>query len=306
VGAGDLDRLGLPDGDVLRDTIRVANPLSEERPLLTTTLLPGLLETAARNLGRGAGAVGIYETAPVFFPTPERLKAPILGVDWRPDPGDLAKLQAAVPHQPLTLGVVLAGERERSGWWGSGRSSSWADAVQVVREVGRVLGIEVEVVQSVRAPWHPGRCAELRVEGVEFGHAGELHPSVCAAYGVPVRTAAVEVDLEFLVARAPAVVQPEGLSTYPVAKEDVAFELDLDVPAADVQAVIAAAAGPLLESVRVFDLYTGAPIPAGRKSLAFALRFRAPDRTLTEAETAAARDAAVAAVVETFGAIHRA
>jgi phenylalanyl-tRNA synthetase beta chain len=306
VGASDFDRLGLPDDDVLRSTIRIANPLSEERPLLTTTLLPALLDTAARNVGRGTGSVAIYETAPVFFPTPDRLKAPILGVDRRPDEADLRKLMAAVPRQPLTLGVVLAGEREGSGWWGSGRASSWADAVQVVREVGRVLGVEVEVVQAARAPWHPGRCAQLLVDGEELGYAGELHPAVCTAYGVPARTSAVEVDLGFLISKAPAVVQAEPFSSYPVAKEDVAFELDAAVPADDVARTIRDAAGPLLESVRVFDLYTGPPIPAGKKSLAFALRFRAPDRTLTEAETAEARDRAVAAVVRKFGAVHRA
>jgi phenylalanyl-tRNA synthetase beta chain len=306
VGRADFDRLDLPDEDVLRSTIRVANPLSEERPLLTTTLLPGLLETAARNLGRGTGSVAIYETAPVFLPTPDRLKAPILGVDWRPDDADLHKLMAAVPHQPLMLAAVLSGERERSGWWGAGRPAVWADAVEVVREVARVLGLEVEVVRATRAPWHPGRCAQLRVDGQELGHAGELHPSVCAAYGVAPRTAALEVDLELLISRAPAVVQSEPFSSYPVAKEDVAFELDAAVAAGDVVRTIRDAAGALLESVRVFDLYTGPPIQPGKKSLAFALRFRAPDRTLTEAETAEARDRAVAAVVKEFGAVHRA
>jgi phenylalanyl-tRNA synthetase beta chain len=306
VGTADFDRLGLPADDVLRGTIAVANPLSEERPLLTTTLLPGLMETAARNVGRGMTDLAIYETAPVFLPTPDRLKAPILGVEWRPDDADLAKLMAAVPSQPLTLGAVLAGQREASGWWGKGRAASWADAVQVVRGVARVLGVEIEVVQATRAPWHPGRCAQLRVGGEEFGHAGELHPAVCAAYGLPPRTSAVEVDLDFLIARAPAVVRPRPFSTYPVAKEDVAFELDAGVPAEAVARTIRESAGPLLESVRVFDLYTGPPIPAGKKSLAFALRFRAPDRTLTEAETAEARDRAVARVVSEFGAVHRA
>ena len=242
----------------------------------------------------------------MFFPTPDRRKAPILGVDRRPDDAELQRLMEAVPHQPLTLAAVLSGDAERSGWWGAGRPTSWADAVQVVREVARVLGVEVEVVQGVRAPWHPGRCAQLRVDGQELGHAGVVHPSVCAAYGVPARTAAVEVDLELLVSRAPAAVQSVPFSSYPVAKEDVAFELDAAVAAGDVVSTIRGAAGALLESVRVFDVYTGSPIPAGKKSLAFALRFRAPDRTLTEAETAEARDRVVAAVVREFGAVHRA
>jgi len=305
VGPADLDRLGLAGDDGRRDTIRVANPLSEERPLLTTTLLPALLDTAARNLGRGAGSVAIYETAPVFEPTPERLKAPILGVDWRPDQADLDKLFAAVPHQPLRLGVVLAGDREASGWWGEGRAATWADAVQVVREVARVLAVDLTVEQATRAPWHPGRCARFVVDGAEVGHAGELHPAVCKAYGVPARTSAVEVDLEALIASAPATVQPERFSTYPVAKEDVALVVDRALPSAVLAATLREGAGPLLESVRLFDVYESEQIGAGKRSLAFALRFRAPDRTLTEAETGAARDAAVALAAERHGAVRR-
>jgi phenylalanyl-tRNA synthetase beta chain len=305
VGAGDFDRLGLPEDDPLRSTIRVANPLSEKAPLLTTTLLPALLETTARNLGRGLGNLGIFETAPVFTPTPQRLKAPILGVDSRPDAADLDKLLAAVPEQPLTLGVVLAGDRDLPGWWGEGRAATWADAVQVVREVGRVLRVDVEVVQARREPWHPGRCAQLRLGDVVLGHAGELHPTVCQAYGVPPRTCAVEVDLDALIRAAPAVVTAPDLSSYPVAKEDVALVVDADLPAAELEATLREGAGPLLESVRLFDVYTGGQVGEGKVSLAFALRFRADDRTLTEAETGAARDAAVVLAAQRHGAVQR-
>jgi phenylalanyl-tRNA synthetase beta chain len=305
VGASDFDRLGLPADDVLRDTVRVANPLSDEEPLLTTSLLPGLLKAAGRNAGRGATSVALYETASVFFPTPDHAKAPILGVDWRPDQADLDKLFAAIPSQPLFLGAVLAGDWEQPGWWGAGRQASWADAVQVVRHVAGVLGVEVEVVQAVRAPWHPGRCAEIRVAGHEVGHAGEVHPSVCKAYGVPPRTSAVEVDLGQLIEHAPAVLQAPRFSTYPVAKEDVALVVDADLPAAVLADTLREGAGELLESVRLFDVYTGEQIGSGKKSLAFALRFRAPDRTLTEADTAAARDAAVALAADRHGAVQR-
>ena len=176
--------------------------------------------------------MAVYETAPVFLPTPDRLRAPILGVDRRPDDDALAALLAAVPRQPLMLGAVLAGERQASGWWGGGRPVSWADAVQVVRELARVLGVDVEVERSVHPPWHPGRCARLSVLGEPLGHAGELHPSVCTAYGVPARTAALEVDLDLLIAASPLAVQAPALSTYPVAKEDVALVVDADLPAA--------------------------------------------------------------------------
>jgi phenylalanyl-tRNA synthetase beta chain len=305
VGEGDLDRLGIPAEDPRRSTIRVANPLSTEAPLLATTLLPGLLATTARNVGRGASGVAVYETAPVFLPTPERLKAPILGVAWRPDEADLAKLMAAVPSQPLTLAVVLAGDRQPAGWWGPARPASWADAVQVVREVARVLGVEVRVSQGVCEPWHPGRCARLIVGDDVLGHAGELHPRVCQAYGVPARTCAVEVDLDLLIRRAPDVVRAPTLSTYPVAKEDVALLVDADLPAAELAATLQEGAGPLLESVRLFDVWTGGQVGPGKKSLAFALRFRAPDRTLTEAETGAARDSAVSLAAERHGAVQR-
>jgi phenylalanyl-tRNA synthetase beta chain len=305
VGDRDLDRLGLPADDPLRETIRVANPLSVEAPLLTTTLLPGLLHTTARNVGRGAGSIGVYETAPVFFPTPDHLKAPILGVAWRPDEADLAKLMAAVPRQPLTLAVVLAGDRHPSGWWGAARPGTWADAIQLVREVARVLGVQVQVSQATREPWHPGRCAALHIEGEELGHAGELHPAVCQAYGVPPRTCALEVDLDLLVRSAPDVVRAPTFSTYPVAKEDVALVVDVDLPAATLAATLAEGAGPLLESVRLFDVWTGDQVGPGKKSLAFALRFRAPDRTLTESETAAARAAAVSLAAQRHGAVQR-
>jgi phenylalanyl-tRNA synthetase beta chain len=315
LGQGHLDRLGLPADDVRRSTVRVANPLSEEAPELATTLLPALLETVARNVGRGTTSPALFETAPVFAPTEGRLRAPILGVDRRPTDAELQTLLAAVPEQPLHLAIVLAGDREASGWWGRGRQASWADAVEVVREVARVLAVDVEVAQAALAPWHPGRCAEIRLAGggtldgtaaTVVGHAGELHPSVCRSYHVPARTCAVEVDLGLLIASAPTAAQAPRLSTYPVAKEDVALVVDAALPAETLAQTLREGAGELLESVRLFDVWTGEQIGAGRKSLAFALRFRAPDRTLTEAETSAARDAAVALAAQRHGAVQRA
>lgn len=306
VGPADFDRLGLGEDDELRETIRMANPLSQEEPFLTTTLLPALLRAAGRNLGRGAPGVAIFETAAVFRPRPGRPTAPILGVDRRPDEAELEALLSAVPAQPLFLAAVLAGERQPSGWWGPGRSAGWADAVAVGRETARMLGLELDAVQATRAPWHPGRCAELYVDGVVAGHAGELHPAVCKAYGLPARSSAVELDLDALIARAPAVVPAPRLSSYPVAKEDVALIVDAGLPAATVSETLREGAGRLLESVRLFDVYTGEQVGEGKKSLAFALRFRAPDRTLTEVEAAAARDAAVALAVERHAAVHRA
>ncbi len=305
VGPADFDNLDLPQDDERRRTVDIANPLSEEEPSLTTTLLPGLLRTAARNVGRGRTSLGIFETAAVFLPTPDGGPAPILDVDRRPTAEELEPLFAAVPDQPRHLGVVLTGEREAGGWWGAGRAASWADAVQVVREVARVLGVEVTVSAATKTPWHPGRCAAVSVGETLVGHAGELHPKVCKAFGVPARTSAVEVDLDALVEASRGLTTSPEFSTMPLAKEDVALVVDDSVPAADVAATLREGAGELLESVRLFDVYTGEQIGAGKKSLAFALRFRAPDRTLTEAETSAARDAAVALAAQRHGAVQR-
>ena len=136
VGDAAFDPLGLPADDVLRKTVRLANPLSAEEPSYTTTLLPGLLRAAARNLGRGAPGVPLFETGTVAFPV-DRGPAPIYGVDWRPSDDELAKLFEAIPAQPLHLAVVLAGERERAGWWGAGRAAGWSDAIGLVRRARR-------------------------------------------------------------------------------------------------------------------------------------------------------------------------
>ncbi|QWF20251.1 phenylalanine--tRNA ligase subunit beta [Nocardioides sp. LMS-CY] len=309
VGDATFDALGLPADDELRHTVRLANPLSSEEPAYTTTLLPGLLKAAARNVGRGAPGVALFETGTVAFPA-DRGPAPIYGVDWRPSDDELAKLFEAIPDQPLHLAVVLAGERERGGWWGEGRDAGWADAVGLVRRLAAELGVETDVAAAQRMPWHPGRCAQVRLagpgDGLAIGYAGELHPKVCQAFGLPPRSAALEIDLDALMRHARDVTPGPDFSAYPVAKEDVALVVDTEVTSADVESALREGAGDLLEAVRLFDVYTGEQLGAGKKSLAFALRFRAADRTLTEEETAAARDAAVALAAQRTGAVQRA
>jgi phenylalanyl-tRNA synthetase beta chain len=304
VGDDTFDALGLADDDVLRRTVRLSNPLSTEKPLYTTTLLPGVLDSAARNLGRGATGVALFEMATVAFPA-GRGPAPVYGVDWRPTDAEMAKLFEAIPAQPLFLAAVLTGEREPAGWWGEGRAADWSDAIELVRELGRELGVDVRVEQAARMPWHPSRCARVLVGEEEFGHAGELHPRVCRTFGLPRGTAALEIDLDFLMSRALEVRRAPAFSHQPVAKEDVALVVDESVPAADVESALREGAGELLESIRLFDVYTGPQVGEGKKSLAFALRFRAFDRTLTEAETGAARDAAVASAAAAVGAVQR-
>lgn len=305
VGPADFDALGLDAEDPRRATVNLTNPLSDEEPGLQTTLLPGLLRTAARNVGRGQTDLALFQSAPVFLPKPDSKAAPIPPVTGRPSDAELQSLYDALPEQPLQLGVVLSGARVPAGWWGKGESHGWAEAVAIARAVASSVGVEIAVRNTEKSPWHPGRCAEVLLGEDVVGYAGELHPKVCQAFGLPARTSAVELDLDKLIAAGPAMVAASPFSSYPVAKEDVALIVPADLAAADVEAALTEGAGELLESIRLFDLYTGEQIGEGKKSLAFALRFRAADRTLTEAEVSQARQAAVQVAVDRFGAVQR-
>ena len=300
-GPADFDRLGLTADDHRRRQVLLENPLSAEEPGMTTTLLVGLLKAAALNVGRGHADVALVETGRVFLPATDAPDAPIYGVDRRPSEAELEALERALPAQPWHIGLVMAGHRESAGWYGAGRPVSWSDAVDIVRTLAASFHVDVEARPADVRPWHPGRTAAIVVRSTDsghasatIGHAGELHPRVCRAWGLPERTVAAELDLDALVAAAPDLGPRPAFSSFPVAKEDLAFIVADTVSAAELHHVVAGSSD-LIESVRLFDVYTGDQVPPGHKSLAFALRLRAPDRTLTEDEIRAAREAAVAA-----------
>ncbi|MER5376930.1 phenylalanine--tRNA ligase subunit beta [Streptomyces sp. NPDC002553] len=310
VGEQVFDQLGLAAGDPARRVVKLVNPLNDEEPALRTTLLPGLLAALRRNDGRGSHDLALFETGLVFHPREERPAAVRLPVDRRPTEAEIAALDAALPEQPRHVAVVLAGAREQAGWWGKGRPADWADAVEAARTVAREAGAELVVRSGQYGPWHPGRCAELAVVvgGGErvVGHAGELHPRVLKALGLPARTSAMELDLDVLERVGDDTPQAPSISSFPVATQDVALVVDKFVPHADVEAALREGAGELLENIRLFDVYENAEqLGEGRKSLAYALRFRAGDRTLTVDEASAARDAAVALAGERTGAVLR-
>jgi phenylalanyl-tRNA synthetase beta chain len=277
---------------------RLVNPLAETESLLRPSLLPGLLAAALRNVGRGLTDVALFETG-VVFPTPgSSASAPSAAA--RPSDDELAALNAALPAQPRHIGLVLAGTRQ-------GRPVDWADAAESVLALGRSLGLTLATRRVEWGPWHPGRCAEIQLDGRRVGFAGELHPRVVTALSLPSRTAAAEANLDIIVAAALAAgpVPAPVVSPYPPSSVDVALVVAEEVPAADVEAALRDGAGPLLEHLRLFDVYSGPQVGAGRRSLAYSLRFRAPDRTLTDVEVLAARDVAVDEAARRTGAVLR-
>ncbi|MBD0837922.1 phenylalanine--tRNA ligase subunit beta [Streptomyces sp. TRM68416] len=310
IGEQVFDQLGLDADDPARRVVKLTNPLNDEEPALRTSLLPGLLAALRRNDGRGSHDLALFETGLVFQPREERGTAAHLPVDRRPTDEEIAALDAVLPEQPRHVAVVLAGAREQAGWWGKGRPAGWADAVEAARTVATEAGAELIVRSGQYGPWHPGRCAELAVvvDGTEtvVGHAGELHPRVLKTLGLPARTCAAELNLDLLERVGDDTPQAPSISTFPVATQDVALVVDRFVPHAEVEAALREGAGSLLEAIRLFDVYENAEqLGDGKKSLAYALRFRAGDRTLTVDEASAARDAAVALAGERTGAVLR-
>jgi phenylalanyl-tRNA synthetase beta chain len=295
------ERLMLDPDDGRWPAIRLANPVSEQEPYLRPSLLPGLLAAAARNLARGTTDVAVYEVGPVFRPAPgPPVETPPAGV--RPNDDVVAAMENSVPFQPLHAAVVLVGDREPAGWWGAGRSVDWTDAIDAAQAAAAAVGLSLTVEADPHAPWHPGRCASLLAAGRLVGHAGELHPRVVEAFDLPPRSCAMELRVDELLLAAPDLATAPTMSTYPPATFDLAVVVADDVPAAAVTAALRSGAGELVEQVRLFDVYAGDQVPAGHRSLAFAFRLRAADRTLTADDVAAARSGAIAAAEDALDA----
>ena len=260
------DHLMLPPDDDRRQAVRLANPLSEERPLLRTSILASLVDTLRRNVARGHKDVAVYELGLVFRPGASLGAAPIPGVASRPDADTLEG--SCMPPCPTSRVAPASSRRARPSRQGGG--------VRAVRSTGatwsrpcrpRLPPSRVPVVVSDdagHAPWHPGRCARITlVDGTLVGHAGELHPKVVAALDLPARTVAAEFDVDVLVAASAEPVQSRAFSTFPPAMTDIALLVASEVAAADVEAALRSGAGESLESVVLFDVYEGERIEAG-------------------------------------------
>lgn len=276
-----LELLGSPV-----DAVTLKNALSPEQSAMRTSLYASLLPNLAHNLRQGQEGVRLYELGRVYLRDPDG------GIGLRP-----------VALEPLRVGGLLWGRRLPRGWTGGTEVNDFYDAKGAVQGLLLSLGAPVLSAKPVRrAPYHPRACALLSVGGTVLGTVGELHPQVAEALDLPKGVQLFELDVAALLQVSNVVPRLRALSRFPAVLRDLAVVVPEDKPAEDIRAVIQEVGRPLVEEVLVFDVYVGSPLPAGRKNLAFALRYRAPDRTLRDEEVQAAHARIVEEVNRRLGA----
>jgi phenylalanyl-tRNA synthetase beta chain len=287
--------------------VKLANALDASTPYLRRSLLPGLIGVARRNLSRGLTDLDVFELGLVFLPEAGRAYGTAeLPIGWqRPSASVLDELNAGIPAQPRHLAVLLAGDLQGKQPGRAAEPAGIADALDAVRRIAHAAGAEVEFAQGTHQALHPGRTAEVRVAGQVVGYAGELHPRLTEEADLPRVVAVAEVDLDAIIALTDPAVEAQAIGTLPAATQDLSLLVGADVPAARVAAAVREGAGELLEHLRLVDDYRGQGVPEGSKSLTFALRFRAADRTLTAAEASDAKLAGAALAAERTGAAIR-
>lgn len=276
--------------------VRLANALDAEAPFLRRSLLPGLLDIARRNLSRGLTDLSLFEVGAAFLPE--------AGVDYgtptvpagavRPSDDTLRELEDSVPPQAWRVATLALGDALPKQPGAAAVPSGLADALDSVRALAAAVGVEVRVEAGRHPALHPGRTATVLAGEQVVGVAGELLPAIADELDLPRVVALAEVDLDAMIALAPTQLSARPLGTLPAATQDLSLVVDASVPAGEVQRTVAAGAGELLEAITLVDDYRGAGVPEGRKSLTFALRFRAADRTLTAAEATEAKLAGLA------------
>jgi phenylalanyl-tRNA synthetase beta chain len=310
VTAAQNDAFGSPSGGPV-PAVKLANALDARVPFLRTSLLPGLIDIAQRNLSRGLTDLAVYELGLVFRPE----AGAHYGVDGlpvgnaRPDEATLAALNASIPPQPRHVAGLFLGNASPKQPGHPAIPAGLGDALAAVRALAAAVGVQIAVRPGAHSSLHPGRTAELFVvtaAGEEpVGHAGELLPALAAELDLPRVVAVFEADLGKLIAASPEQLDVAPISSYPAATQDLSLVVPIAAAAGEVLRVVVAGAGALLEHAQLVDDYRGQGVPDGSKSLTFALRFRADDRTLTAAEASEAKLAGARAAAEHFGATVR-
>ena len=300
---GETGRLRLPADDPRAEPVLLANPLSEDQSAMRTTLLVSLLNVASRNLARDADAVALFESGQVYLNCPPMGRNPTPDVGNRPvDPlaGAFVGEQGAPFSEPHRLGCLAVGPLVEQSWRGGGEPADFFALKGVLEALAGQLGVELSFMAAEEPFLHPGRAAAVAIDGEVAGWIGEVHPLVCREWDLEAAVG-FEVEAGALIGAATTGVEIyEDVTTFPAAHQDLAVVVPVEVSATVVRDAILAGGGELLRSARVFDLYEGEQLGAGRKSLALRLEFRAADRTLTDEEIAPLRDA-IKAKLEQIG-----
>ncbi len=279
IAPADLDALRLPADDPLRRGVKLANPMPGMGALLSTSLVPGLLQAARRNLSRQVPAVRIFEVGHVF----------------------LARAPGELPEEPLRAAALVT-SGERASLWDAPPAPPFFEAKGIAENLLAELGRPASFHAGSSAPWlHPGASAELRAGATVLCRLGELHPEVAAAFEIGVPCALVDVDLSAVLARPAEPGRYREVSPYPAVRRDLAVLLPAGQPAGEVLDAIRKTAGNMLVSASIFDRYEGKGIPAGKKSIAFRLVFQRPDRTLLDAEVAKQTERVIEMLAQRFG-----
>ena len=284
VSPKDVEDLRLPEDHPARRAVALSNPMSEDESVLRTTILPGLLRSVARNVAQRAGGVALYELARIYEPS-----------------------DADLPQEADVLAAVFTGLRTGKHWRDAGRRWDLFSVKGVLEALFTGLRLEAPRFRPVTGdPFHPTRAAAVSLNGTALGALGEIHPEVCERFDVPEGSVAFEIAVAPIVAALPPRPQVAELGRYPAIYLDLAFVVDAGVPSEKIGDLIAKSGEPEVTKVELFDVYTGEQVPAGKKSLAFALELRVPGRTLTDEDAGVVRDRILGAVGERTGAKLRA
>lgn len=263
------DAILLPENSLLRQSVVVQNPLSEDQRVLRTTLLPGIMEVLARNAARRNKDTAVFEIGNVFYP--------VAGQE--------------LPVEELTLVGAVTGSLP-GGWQAPAGRLDFYYAKGVIENLLAVFDIKDAVYNAVsdNPSLHPGRAAEITVNDIKLGYVGELNPRVQEDYRLPERVYVFRINLAAMFPLVNLVKQYQQLPKHPAVERDMALLVRQETAAAELRRIITEAGGALLKEVGLFDVYQGERVPTGYKSLAYSLRFQAPDRTLTDEEVNAVFD----------------
>ncbi|HZN11326.1 MAG TPA: phenylalanine--tRNA ligase subunit beta, partial [Blastocatellia bacterium] len=261
--------------------LTLSNPIDETQAQLRTTLLGGVLDAVARNFNHGTRGVRLFEMGKCFSPA-----------------------DGGCPVESELLALAATGARNETDWQRAAERVDFYDLKGAVEAVGEALGLlrfEFEPIETA-SYLHPGRAAVISLGGKEVGRLGQLHPRVAATYKFKQPVLIAELDFGDLLAADPAEARYSPLAKFPTVVRDLSLLVDEAVTYAAIERAVAALGIPELASVRLFDLYVGRELPAGKHSVALSLRYRAADRTLTEAEISAAHERVTAMLGREFGA----